>query len=128
MLEWLLYWFVDLSIGSSRYSAFTRNSWLIFIIKLGTMFTKNLLKTLAIPLPLLTILPFSYRVMHFADFTLSKKWFCGSPKFLLISNVFRIQIYLATSYSQLYYLFSRIYFFVLFHSSFMSFSLQKLIS
>ena len=71
-------------MNQGEYFTFFRNLWLVLTLKLGTIFTKNLSKILAISLSILIISPFSSRVMYAADFILLGK----KGHFLLVQDMF----------------------------------------
>ena len=128
MLEYLLNLLIAFSIGSSKYSVFSRKSWLVFIPKIGRIVTRRLLKICAIPLSLHIILNFFSRVMYSVDCILLKKRCDGNPKFLIISSMFQVWIFRITSVRFSAYTHKYIYLFIIFYSLFMGFTFYELIS
>ena len=116
MLEYLLNLLTAFSIGSSKYSVFSRKSWLVFIPKIGPIVTRRLLKICAIPLSLHIILNFFSRVMYSVDCILLKKRCYRNPKFLIISSMFQVWIFMITSVRFSTYTHKYIYLFVIFYS------------
>ena len=85
-----LYLVITFSIGSFSLSLLIKKLWLVFILKLGTMLTKNSLQILAYSLLLLITFQFSSRVMHSVGFFLLEKGgFTVAQNFLLSVMSFR---------------------------------------
>ena len=116
MLWYFLFLAITVSVGSVSFSVFIKKLLLVFIPKLGTMFTKNSLKIPANFLSLLVIFPFSSRVMCSVDFIdfIVMGLYC-SPKLLTAGNIFEIQIFVITSLSFSCYTYTYISLFMRFH-------------